>query len=58
MSVASIPPPSTIRAKAKHDKATVQQTTAAVSDRSRMDKEVVKAVLASPLSVPWLVYLC
>lgn len=46
-----------IRAQANKEKATSSTSAPPVTDRSRMNKEVVKAVLASPLTVPWRVLL-
>ena len=49
------PQSGTVRAQARKDKAVISTGVAAGQDRSRMDKEVVKAVLASPLTIPWCV---
>jgi hypothetical protein len=42
-----------IRAQAKKDKAGTAGGGGGVTDRSGANKEVVRAVLASPLTVPW-----
>jgi hypothetical protein len=46
----------TLREQAKRDKASKKSGfTSEEGDRARMDKSIVKAVLASPLTIPWYV---
>jgi hypothetical protein len=54
----AVPPETTLRAQAKGEKAGKSKNILAPEgDRARMDRSTVKAVLASPLIIPWYALL-